>query len=58
MDETSKSMYEYLTKLRDKGTTNMWGASSYLEKKFGIDRYKAKDVLLAWMEWCRQTKKE
>ena len=56
MDEETKAMYEYLTILRDGGTINMWEASSYLEKKFGIDTYTAKPVLLTWMELCKQTK--
>lgn len=34
----------------------MWEASSYLEKKFGLDTYTAKPVLLTWMESCKQTK--
>jgi len=36
----------------------MWGASCQLQEEFELDQYKAKDVLLAWMEWCRQTAKE
>lgn len=58
MDDEKTTMYEYLTELRDSGEMNMWGAAKELEREFGLHRYKAKDVLLAWMEWCRQTAKE
>ena len=58
MDEATKAMYEYLTKLRDGGTINMWGASCHLQEEFELDQYKAKEVHLEWMEWCRQTAKE
>jgi hypothetical protein len=58
MDEATKAMYEYLTKLRDGGTINMWGASCQLQEEFELDQYKAKEVHLAWMDWCKKTIKE
>lgn len=42
--------YEYLDNLRESGVTNMFGASKFLEYEFGLDRYEAKDILLAWMQ--------
>jgi hypothetical protein len=41
---------EYLIALRDSGATNMWGASPYLEREFGLSRNDAKDVLLEWIK--------
>ena len=42
--------YEYLDNLRESGVTNMFGAGKFLEYEFGLDRYEAKDILLAWMQ--------
>jgi hypothetical protein len=39
----------YLDDLRESGTTNMFGAASYLQREFKLDRHTAKDVLLYWM---------
>lgn len=41
--------HNYLCDLRDSGAINMFGAAPYLMRDFGLDRYEAKDVLLAWM---------
>lgn len=41
--------FAYLEELRDSGEINMWGASPYLEKEFGLNRREAKDVFLAWI---------
>ena len=45
-----KEYFEFLETLRNSGITNMFGAVPYLQQEFGLDRYKARDVLLAWME--------
>ena len=58
MDDETTTMYEYLTELRDSGEMNMWGAAKELEEEFELDQYKAKEVHLAWMDWCRKTTKE
>lgn len=50
---TNKVMYEYLIHVRDSGKINMAGAAKILEHKFGLDRHDAKDVLLAWVKWCK-----
>lgn len=43
--------YDFLDDLRESGITNMWGASTFLEDEFTeLDRYEAKDILLAWMK--------
>lgn len=54
MDEKTKSaVYKYLTRLRDSGKMNMWGASDTLMKTFGLGRDDAKDILIAWMQYCK-----
>jgi len=40
---------EYLDRLRDSGATNMFGAGSYIETAFGLDRREARAVLMYWM---------
>ena len=39
----------FLNELRESGSTNMFGATPYLEAEFGIDRVEAKRLLLLWM---------
>jgi hypothetical protein len=41
--------YEYLDALRESGVVNMFGAGAYLQDQFGLSRYEAKDILIAWM---------
>lgn len=48
-DGVTVEQHNYLCRLRDSGITNMFGAAPYLMRRFGLDKYEAKDVLLAWM---------
>jgi hypothetical protein len=43
--------HDYLIELRDSGETNMWGATPYIEREFGIQRSDAKTILLEWIEY-------
>jgi len=43
-------MLLYLDNLRESGITNMFSASSYVEKKFSLSHKDAKDALLYWMK--------
>lgn len=45
-----KEYFDYLVELRDSGVTNMWAASPYLEREFGLSRQDAKDILVAWIK--------
>lgn len=40
----------FLDILRDSGVTNMFGAGIYLQEEFGIDKYKAREILQEWMD--------
>lgn len=40
---------EYLDRLRDSGATNMFGAGSYIEAAFGLDKREARAALVYWM---------
>jgi len=40
----------FLDDLRESGITNMYGAGSYLEEEYGIDRREAGDILQYWMK--------
>ena len=42
--------FEYLNRLRESGETNMFGAGRYLQNDFGLSKYEARDIVLAWMK--------
>ena len=42
----------FLNALRRTGEVNMFGAGSWLEDYFLLDRREAKKVLVAWMQWA------
>ncbi len=39
----------YLDELRESGATNMYGAGSYLQDAFDIDKHEAREILMYWM---------
>ena len=41
---------EYLDELREEGTMNMYGASPYVAKMFGLDIILARKIHGYWME--------
>lgn len=41
---------EFLNDLRESGTTNMFGATPFIQQKFGFRHKEASDCLLYWME--------
>ena len=47
---SDKEVFAYLNDLRDSGKTNMFGAAAYIEKDFGLDKRKAKEILVKWMK--------
>lgn len=42
-------MFAYLAELRASAETDMYSATPYLQKKFGLDGVEAKEIWLAWM---------
>ena len=48
--------FEYLEALRESGVTNMFGAGAYLENRFDLTRYEARDILLEWMNSFGKTR--
>ncbi len=50
MSDETKEHYEFLDELRESGKTNMFGAGSYLQDEFGMNKREARSVVLAWME--------
>jgi len=48
--EIQTTVFEYLDELRESGITNMFGASPYLQERFGFSRYDANRFLTKWME--------
>ena len=49
----SQEFFTYLYALRDSGITNMWGADSYLQDEYGLERADARAVCSVWMSECR-----
>ena len=51
LNEDNSDMYhQFLDKLRDQGTTNMFGASPYLQQAFELDKSEARQILARWMK--------
>ena len=48
-DEEIVEELQYLEALRKSGATNMYGATPYLQREFGIRYERAKAILLYWM---------
>ena len=47
---TDNKYWIFLDKLRRSGATNMYGASPYLERRFGVSSKEAINILADWME--------
>lgn len=45
-----KMVFEFLDNLRESGAINMFGAGTYVQEAFGLDRWEAKDLVIEWME--------
>ena len=43
-------VFAYLIELRDSQKTNMWGASPYVEFRFGMKKKEADDCLCFWIQ--------
>ena len=43
-------VFHFLDDLRESGDTNMWGAGSYVQAEFDVDKNAARDLVLEWME--------
>lgn len=48
--ETIKKYTDYLEDLRQSGETNMFGAATYLQWEFGLEKAEARRVLNYWMQ--------
>ena len=46
----TEDVREYLNGLRESNAVNMFGAGSYVEGAFGVDRKTAKECVMYWME--------
>jgi len=50
MSELEKRVFEYLDDLRESGVVNMFGATPYIQKEFGVSKKEARELLLNWMK--------
>jgi len=46
---TQAEVNEYLDELRESGETNMYGAASYIEDAFDLDKKTARQMLTEWI---------
>lgn len=49
--ETEQRYFDYLERLRQSGSTNMFGAGPYLQREFRIARKTAHKVMGRWMRY-------
>lgn len=42
--------FEFLDDLRDSGECNMWGATPYIVREFGVSEKYAGEILVAWIK--------
>jgi len=49
-NDNDTKYFEYLEKLREGGTINMFGAPPYLQREFGLDKDEALAVWTRWTE--------
>jgi len=56
-EETLCEMFNYLFDLQESGETNMWGASSYLEQEFDLEKRLSSKVTVFWMRNYEEIKK-
>lgn len=47
--KTENKYWIYLENLRRSGETNMYGATPYLQKAFGLTKSEARRILVNWM---------
>ena len=47
---TQEAANLFLDTLRESGVTNMFGATPYIEQRFGVNYEEAKQFLVTWME--------
>jgi len=50
VDIDTQEVFSFLDALRDSGATNMFGAAPYIQREFGVDRTRARALLLEWMK--------
>ena len=48
-ETTKQEVFEYLEELRESGETNMFGAIPYIQEEFMMERKRAKELLIEWM---------
>ena len=49
----TSDIHDFLIELRDSGRVNMWGATPYLVREFGMTEKAAQSALFAWMDKTR-----
>lgn len=50
MKPTDDEVFDYLDQLRTSGEVNMFGATTYLQRDFGLSKKESMALLVEWME--------
>lgn len=45
----TEEQLEFLDRLRERGTTNMYGAAPYVERQYGVTKTESKEIVKEWM---------
>lgn len=48
-NELKSQVFTYLDELRESGTTNMYGAPTYVREEFGVGKREAMSLVSSWM---------
>lgn len=48
--ENLDSIYNFLDRLRESGSINMFSAAPYIAEEFGLNRQESKQALSSWMK--------
>lgn len=46
---STEEQLKFLDRLREKGTTNMYGSAPYVQRQFGVGAQQAKEIVMEWM---------
>ena len=46
----NKNMFEFLDAVRESGGVNMYEGGRLIQEHFGVDKYKAREIVIEWMQ--------
>jgi hypothetical protein len=55
IDYNQEEVFRYLFDLRESGIVNMWSSPAYLQERYGMDRFEAREWLFKWMDYYHES---